>query len=97
MLSPENKAYANTGDMKAVSGSGELVNAVDALWSLQRDTKDERNAEWNREEVILNVAKTRSGKIITRYELKIQNDTFITQNEYQTKSMMKATQTFPKK
>lgn len=97
MLSPENKAYANTGDMKAVSGSGELVNAVDSLWSLQRDTKDERSAEWNREDVILSIAKTRSGKIITRYELKIQNDVFITQNDYQTKSMMKATQTFPKK
>ena len=97
MLSPENKAYANTGDMKAVSGSGELVNAVDSLWSLQRDTKDERSAEWNREDVILSIAKTRSGKITTKYELKIQNDVFITQNEYQSKSMMKATQTFPKK
>ena len=83
--------------MKAVSGSGELVNAVDSLWSLQRDTKDERSAEWNREDVILSIAKTRSGKITTKYELKIQNDVFITQNEYQSKSMMKATQTFPKK
>jgi KaiC/GvpD/RAD55 family RecA-like ATPase len=89
MLSPENKAYANTGDMKAVSGSGELVNAVDALWSLQRNTGPDKNAEWDRENVTLNIAKTRSGKITTKYELKIQNDTFIDKAQYLSKGMLK--------
>lgn len=89
MLSPENKAYANTGDMKAVSGSGELVNAVDSLWSLQRNTGLDKNAEWNREDVTLSISKTRSGKITTKYELKIQNDTFIDKAQYLSKGMLK--------
>ena len=60
-LSPQNKANYGRKDVVVISGSAELINAVDSIWILTRKLDEEDR--WDRRHVTLDVRKTRASTI----------------------------------